>query len=282
MVTNMAYTDFLTYQYVDNPANLPLDWPAYTKTVVDEGEPVELNWQRLSDEDFALYVTDSDRLSRFEAAQLFYQNSRILKITDLLDDSFVDLPPNKIDFRRHLKDDTVLTKTVIMAENGRPVRSEYRNGTNLIARIKFEFETNAFNLVTRRTEKLCYFDLNGNEGQDYIISDETWDLSQTYYLAKAINERYAARCKIFDEIKAYINAIMLSTYLGQGLTYQNVLTDGYNFWKEYSSDIDAWLHIGASGPFMDRITNDSVFAFLNFEISPNISIRDWIITRVTY
>ena len=42
------------------------------------------------------------------------------------------------------------------------------------------------------------------------------------------------------------------------------------------------LGVGASGPFVDRITNDSVFAFLNFEISPNIPIRDCIITRVTY
>ena len=276
------YIDFLTYQYVYNPANLPGDWPAYTKEVINEADPIDENWQRLEVSLFDAYMSDANRVATYEAALQYYNNSKQLKVTEYVDDRFIDLPPSKIDFRRHLKDGYVLNKTILMAENGRPVHALYKYENIEVAKIKFEFETSGFNLVTRRTEKLCYFDLNGNESQDYIISDETWDLSQTYYLVKAINERYAARCKIFDEIKAYINAIMLSTYLGQGLTYENVLADGYNFWKEYSSDIDAWLHIGASGPFVDRITNDSVFAFLNFEISPNISIRDWIITRVTY
>lgn len=277
-----AYTDFLTYQFVDNPASIPNDWPAYTKTVVDEQDPIDPNWQRLSDDDFHAYITDPERVGRFDAAQLAYENSKILKITELVDEGFIDLPTYKIDFRRHLKDGVILAKTVIMSQNGRPLKSEYKYNGELIADIVFEFETNSFNLVTRRKEKLGYYNKNGDVLNYYTISDESWDLSQTYYLARTINERYAARFKVFDEIKAYINAIMLSTYLGQGLTYENVLTDGYNFWKEYSSDIDAWLHIGASGPFVDRITNDSVFAFLNFEISPNISIRDWIITRVTY
>lgn len=278
----MAYTDFLTYQYVDNPANLPNDWPAYTKTVVDTEEPIEENWQRMTDEDFASYISDVDRVSRFEAAQTFYQNSRILKITSLIDDRFVDLPPNKIDFRRHLKDGIVLTKTVIMADNGRPVRAEYTNGSDVIGRIQFDFSTNDYNLVTRRTEKLGYYNLNGDIVQDYIISDEVWDLTQTYYLAKAVNERHSARSKIFDEVKAYINVIMLQSYLTNGKTYQDVLSDGYNFWKEYSSDIDAWFHIGASGPFITRLAADTQFAFLDLPINANNTIRQWIINRVTY
>lgn len=276
------YIDFLTYQYVDNPANLPSDWPAYTKEVINEEDPIDENWQRLEVSLFDAYMSDANRMAAYEAALQYYNNSKQLKVTEYVDDRFIDLPPNKIDFRRHLKDGYVLNKTILMAANGRPVYALYKYEDAEIAKIKFEFETNGFNLVTRRTEKLCYFDLNGNESQDYIISDETWDLSQTYYLAKALNERYAARCKIFDEIKAYINAVMLNTYLTQNLTYQDVLQDGYSFWKEYSSDIDAWLHIGASSPFTTRIENDTVFGFLNFQIVDNLTIRDWIVQRVTY
>ena len=276
------YIDFLTYQYVDNPANLPSDWPAYTKEVINEEDPIDENWQRLEVSLFDAYMSDANRMAAYEAALQYYNNSKQLKVTEYVDDRFIDLPPNKIDFRRHLKDGYVLNKTILMAANGRPVYALYKYEDAEIAKIKFEFETNGFNLVTRRTEKLCYFDLNGNESQDYTISDETWDLSQTYYLAKALNERYAARCKIFDEIKAYINAVMLNTYLTQNLTYQDVLQDGYSFWKEYSSDIDAWLHIGASSPFTTRIENDTVFGFLNFQIVDNLTIRDWIVQRVTY
>lgn len=276
------YIDFLTYQYVDNPANLPSDWPAYTKEVINEEDPIDENWQRLEVSLFDAYMSDANRMAAYEAALQYYNNSKQLKVTEYVDDRFIDLPPNKIDFRRHLKDGYVLNKTILMAANGRPVYALYKYDNIEVAKIKFEFETNGFNLVTRRTEKLCYFDLNGNESQDYIISDETWDLSQTYYLAKALNERYAARCKIFDEIKAYINAVMLNTYLTQNLTYQDVLQDGYSFWKEYSSDIDAWLHIGASSPFTTRIENDTVFGFLNFQIVDNLTIRDWIVQRVTY
>ena len=276
------YIDFLTYQYVDNPANLPSDWPAYTKEVINEEDPIDENWQRLEVSLFDAYMSDANRMAAYEAALQYYNNSKQLKVTEYVDDRFIDLPPNKIDFRRHLKDGYVLNKTILMAANGRPVYAIYKYEDAEIAKIKFEFETNGFNLVTRRTEKLCYFDLNGNESQDYTISDETWDLSQTYYLAKAINERYAARCKIFDGIKAYIDAVMLNTYLTQNLTYQDVLQDGYSFWKEYSSDIDAWLHIGASSPFTTRIENDTVFEFLNFQIVDNLTIRDWIVQRVTY
>lgn len=276
------YIDFLTYQYVDNPANLPGDWPAYTKEVINEEDPIDENWQRLEASLFDAYMSDANRIAAYEAALQYYNNSKQLKVTEYVDDRFMDLPSNKIDFRRHLKDGYVLNKTILMAANGRPVHALYKYENIEVAKIKFEFETNGFNLVTRRTEKLCYFDLNGNEGQDYIISDELWDLSQTYYLAKAVNERYTARCKIFDEIKAYINAIMLNTYLAQNLTYQDVLQDGYSFWKEYSSDIDAWLHIGASSPFTTRIQNDTAFAFLDFEIVANLTIRDWIVQRVTY
>lgn len=277
-----AYTDFLTYEFVDNPANLPSDWPAYTRTVIDVEEPVETNWQRLSDDDFQAYITDIDRVARYDAAVLHYENSKILKIYALVDDRFSDLPPNKIDFRRHLKDGIVLSKAIIMAINGRPVKAEYRNGNDLVAQILFVFETNDFNLVARRIERLGYFNLNGDIPEEYVISDEAWDLSQTYYLAKAVNERFMARGKIFDEVKAYINAIMLQSYLSNGKTYQDVLVDGYSFWKQYSTDIDAWFHIGASGPFVTRILADTEFAFLDLNIDANTTIRQWIVNRVSY
>ena len=101
-------------------------------------------------------------------------------------------------------------------------------------------------------------------------------------MAKAINERYLARSIIFDEVKAYINALMLQEHLSTGKTYQDVLSDGYLFWKAYSSDIDAWFHIGADGPLGTRILNDTEFEFLDMEVTPGITIRSWIINRISY
>ena len=115
------YIDFLTYQYVYNPANLPGDWPAYTKEVINEADPIDENWQRLEVSLFDAYMSDANRVAAYEAAIQYYNNSKQLKVTEYVDDRFIDLPPSKIDFRRHLKDGYVLSKTILMADNGRPV-----------------------------------------------------------------------------------------------------------------------------------------------------------------
>ena len=135
------YIDFLTYQYVYNPANLPGDWPAYTKEVINEADPIDENWQRLETSLFDAYMSDANRIATYEAALQYYNNSKQLKVTEYVDDRFIDLPPNKIDFRRHLKDGYVLNKTILMAANGRPVYALYKYEDAEIAKIKFEFET---------------------------------------------------------------------------------------------------------------------------------------------
>ena len=72
------YIDFLTYQYVYNPANLPGDWPAYTKEVINETDPIDENWQRLEVSLFDAYMSDTNRVATYEAALQYYNNSKQL------------------------------------------------------------------------------------------------------------------------------------------------------------------------------------------------------------
>ena len=80
-----------------------------------------------------------------------------LRIYDLVDDAFMSYLPYKIDFRKMLKPDIHIQKDVIMHENGRPDYAIYTYNNENIAKIRFEFELNSLQLMTRRKEILIYF-----------------------------------------------------------------------------------------------------------------------------
>jgi hypothetical protein len=102
----MTLIDILTYSNVptgENPANLPLDWPYQTKYIYEDTQPISEGWIRLTEQDYNNYITDEDRVARYTSALEYFNNSRQLRIESVVDDNFLTLPPEKIDFRRHLK-----------------------------------------------------------------------------------------------------------------------------------------------------------------------------------
>ncbi len=273
--------DILLYQYTENPQNLPDDWPAEVRGSV-ESDPLDPNWIRMTDENYLSYISDSIRVAALNARLVEIEQENTLKISSIVDSRFAELPTSKIDFRRHLQDGVYLNKRVTMSKNGRPVDCIYHyNGTDY-AKVRFEFTTNSFNLLTNKKTYLGYHNALGTITQEYLLTDESNNLSELYGLQKAVTERYKARQYIFDEIKSFVNAVILQVYTATGRTYQEVLTDGSVFWKEYSSTIDSWCHIGDSQIIINKITADATTAFLDIEFTPGVTLRAWIIDRLTY
>lgn len=282
----MIYIDILTYEFADagtNIANLPLDWPYQSKYIYDGATPVDQNWQRFTEQAYQNYVEDVDRLSRYNTALDYYNNSRQLRITNLIDDSFANLPTDKVDFRRHLKNGVYLNKIVEMLKNGRPSYCTYEyNGVNY-ARIRFEFNVNPFNLVYNKKTYLGFYNMNDHILEEYVLTNEATDLNSIYGLQKAVNERFSARSYIFDEIKSYVNAVLLQVYSAQNKTYEEILTEGGNFWRDYDNEISSWCHIGGMSVLVNKLNQDTTHSFLNFPSGfPNMTVKDWIIDRITY
>lgn len=273
--------DVLLYQYTTNPQNLPGDWPAEVRGS-GVNDPLEADWIRMTDEDYNIYINDPVRVNAYNTRLVEIEQENTLLITQIVDSRFYDLPPSKIDFRRHLQDGVYLDKSVTMAKNGRPNSCIYSyNGTNY-AKIRFEFTTNSYNLLINKKTYLGYYNILGTITTEYLLTDETNDVSTIYGLQKAVSERYRAREYIFDEIKSFVNAVVLQAYLTIGKTYTEVLADGAAFWREYSTTIDSWCHIGDSAIIIDKLTADIDTGFLDIECAPGISLRAWIIDRLTY
>ena len=282
----MIYIDILTYNFVsptENIASLPQDWPYQIKYVYGNDTPVEDNWVRYTESEYNDYITDADRLSRYDAAITYYNNSQTLHITDIIDDAFINLPKDKIDFRRHLKNGIYLNKVVTMLKNGRPSYCIYEYQGTSYARIRFEFLTNAFNLVSNKKTWLGFYNLNGDIITEYLLTNELIDLNSLYGLQKAVEERFQARSYIFDEIKSYVNAVILQVYMSQGKTYEEVLVDGGNFWRDYNDEISSWCHIGGITIISDKLNSEIKYPFLDLPSGyPNMTLRQWIIDRITY
>ena len=244
---------------------------------------IEDNWVRLTEQGYEDYITDVDRVARYNTALAYSTNSITLRISSIIDDSFSTLPIDKIDFRRHLKEGIYLNKVVVMLKNGRPSYCTYEYDGTTYVRIRFEFTHNSFNLVTNKKAWLGFYNTNGDILHEYILTDETTDLSTLYGLQKSVNERYQARSYIFDEIKSYVNAVILQAYTQQGKSYEEVLVAGGNFWKDYSTEISSWCHIGGTSIISDKISTETKYEFLDLPSGySDMTLREWIINRITY
>lgn len=170
-----------------------------------------------------------------------------------------------------------------MLKNGRPSYCIYEYEGISYARIRFEFLTNAFNLVSNKKTWLGFYNLNGDIITEYLLTNEIIDLNSLYGLQKAVEERFQARSYIFDEIKSYINAVILQVYMSQGKTYEEVLVDGGNFWRDYNDEISSWCQIGGITIISDKLNSEIKYPFLDLPSGyPNMTLRQWTIDRITY
>lgn len=266
------------------PAGVPSEW---VWVVVDIPEAQRSSFESggftvLSTEDFNAYK--AARQESFDLwANTYDQNktAQALRVTPLIDDEFISFPPSKIDFRRHLKENIYLQKNVIMLPNGRPQKAIYSYDGGLVAEIEFTFEVNAFNFMTRRIEKLAYYKQNDTKTDQWLVADDIYDPANPYHLREMMKERSEARSMIFEEIKAFLNGVFATYYVPQGKTYAEILVIAGNLWNKFSTDIDSWINVG-SPKFSQNITIDEDFPVLDFEISAGVTLRAWILNKVSY
>lgn len=222
-----------------------------------------------------------------DEAPLLINPKEGLRIYDfeLVHPDFRDLHPSKLDFTKHLAEGITLRKDVEMAKNGRPIKATYTYNDILVAEIQFIFVTDAMNFLTRRTEKLGYYDSNNSVPTLYVISDWIRNSSSQYDSTYVMKERKDARISIFDEVRSKLNLWIYMYYSPQGKTYAEILNIGGDFWTSFSSEIDSWINTGGKGALQNKLMDSNIttnYPFLVSEVSPGVSVRDYIIDRITY
>lgn len=278
---------FKTYKDCPNnikPASIPEVW-VWTQIEIPDNQKEafeQSGFTVLLFEDFNQYKAEHQQ-AYDQWANLFDTNrtGQELRVMDYVQDQFLNLPPSKIDFRRHLKENIYLQKNVLMLPNGRPQKALYSYNNELIAEIEFVFEVSSFNFMTRRTEKLSYYKRNNTVTEHWVLADDIYLESNPYHLREMMKERSEARSMIFEEVKAFLNGVLAQFYLPQGWTYLQILGVAGDFWNAYSNDIDAWINVG-SPRFATNLNAETNFSFLDVTVAENTTVRQYILAKTSY
>lgn len=266
------------------PASIPLEWPWFVADIPDQVEAdfAANGFTVLSYNEFEMYKAERQQaFDDWANAYDLNKTGQELRVIDIVDEQFVQSHPSKIDFRKHLKPNIYLQKNVIMLPNGRPQKALYSYNNELIAEIAFEFETNVFNFMIRRIERLAYYKRNGDLSEQWVIADDVFDQNNLYHLREMMKERSEARALIIEEVKAFLNGVLAQFYVPQGKTYSEILEIAGNFWDAYGGKIDSWINVGAP-QFRTDLTADVAFDFLDFEFTPGVMVRQYILNKTQY
>lgn len=266
------------------PASIPLDWPWFVADIPDQAEDdfAANGFMVISYAAFDQYKAER-QLAFDNWANAYDQNKtdQELRVIDIVDEQFAQWAPSKIDFRKHLKPNIYLQKNVIMLPNGRPQKALYSYNGELIAEIEFTFQTNAFNFMIRRIERLAYYKRSGGLSDQWVIADDMYDQNNPYHLREMMKERSGARALIIEEVKAFLNGVLAQFYLPQGKTYPEILEVAGTFWDKYSTPIDSWINVGAP-QFHQTLTAETEFTFLDFEVATGVTVRAYVLNKTSY
>lgn len=207
--------------------------------------------------------------------------AKTLRVMSLVHPNFGIDHPSKIDFRRHLKPEVTLNKKPYYLANGREDKTIYTHQGVPIAVIAIEYETNLMNFITRRKKKLGYYNNAGEIEEYFLLEDQVYDLNDPVFQAEAVRERTDGRGFIMDQIRGFINGILAQKYIPMGKTYQEILDIAGQFWQEYSVDIDDWIKTGSSN-LKNKITTDTQFDFLEYAFQGPLTVRTYIISKLSY
>lgn len=275
-------------KYSQNPHNETnmSNYPWVSTKIKDEEEAhyLENNWIVVSEDEYLSYM------SSFSYENVQYNiglNNKTLKIFDLVHNNFRFNDPSKIDFTMHLKTGVLLKKENIMSKNGRPLISKYYHPTSgdIVAEIKFVFIDNEYRFMIERQEWLGYYNNEGDVPEYYLIHKRTYDFTKIDQATESIVERVTARNNIIQGLKIVVNNFLIQYHMAQGLTFTNavhqaILTGGALF-NAYRLDIYNFVEI-ASESFKTNLAVDTQFSWLNGEVAPGVTVKAYIIDRVTY
>ena len=278
-------------QAPQKPEGMPGNWPCVQIGIEPREREAYLKTGHhiVTEDEFKAYLEEHQ--AEFD---LWFENHgspthpNRLKVYDLVKDEFKFYHPSKIDFRRHLKPEVNLQKTVEMLKNGRPKRAEYWFNSSKICEIRFDFEVDQLNFMTRRTEMLGYVNQSNEITKHYAIHDQVYDRFDTHHARERIRERVEGRSLILDEIKSKLEIYLFQYFTELGKPYSEILDLAGNFWASYASGVSAWLNTGTT-QFKEAVLADETFEFLDLIIPPELTgapesmkIRDYIDWRLTY
>lgn len=201
-----------------------------------------------------------------------------LRIKDLLLNEYKTLHNSKIDFRKHLEQNTQLKNKDVTMSNGRPVEAIYTlNGVN-IARIRFEFEFDSIGFISRRKEILGYYNTNDEILEEYVISDEEYGNTE-YQLGKKFDESVKTRENVFKNIMTTVNMVLINHYVPLGDTIAQAQKRGSDMYTTYNKEINSWIQTG-DGDLNQLIGSDTVYSWLELEVSTGVTIRQLITSKI--
>jgi hypothetical protein len=263
-------------------AYIPLDWPMYLKPLKgDEYPPAGI--ARLSlDELNELRNKLWPEYEELQKNKQVFLSTRKLRVMDLVAFDFKTWHPSKIDFTKHLQTNIVLEKReVAMAKNGRPVSSTYYYGDTKIADISFVFESDYLGFMTRRIESLGYYTVDDQIHDWYVLWDEKFSRAVTYQHQKRLQERVEGRRWIVNsfmaDIDAYTTGLIESnpSMAGSaGAAINQLLVD-------YVPQMETFINSGGTY-FRETIRNDTTHGFLSMPLAPGVTVRSYIIDKLTY
>ena len=204
------------------------------------------------------------------------------KIYDILEDYFKDRPLNMIDFKRHLKSDVALNKLITKAHGGRPDKSEYYNGNELIAVIRFEFSVNSSNLVTERKEWLRYITKTEEDGPEILIKRKVYDHTNLVDGELAMKEREMARKSVIQSLKTFLGGVLMQALQ---IPMSQVLMIIHPFVDEFKPGMDGFVEYGY-GDFKDALLaldlSTTDYTWLSIPIdATGTTVRDYMVYQVS-
>lgn len=275
-------------KYSQNPQNDTgmSNYPWVSAEIEDdeEGHYLESNWAVMSRDAYNEYMS---RHSNEIVTYNTHLNNTQLRIFDLVHNDFRFNDPSKIDFTIHLKNGVLLKKETEMIKNGRPLIARYYHPTtnDMVAEIKFVFIDNAYKFMAQREEWLGYYNHAGIITEYYLIHKRTYDFTKLDQATESMQERVTARNTIIQGLKIVINSFLVQYHVAQGNSVSTsaakAIVTGGTFFNNYRNNISDFIEV-ASGSFKTNVLADTTFPWLDNPIAPGVSVRAYIVDRITY
>lgn len=261
---------------------VPLGWPMYL-TALKAGEYPAPGISRMTLDDLNILKNNlSHEYDELQASKQVFLATKKLRVMDLVAFEYRSNSPAKIDFTQHLKSGVNLEKRdVVMTKSGRPTLVRYYYQDVKIAELTFDFEVDGLNFMTRKIIRLGYFSIDDQVHDKYIIEDRKYNGTIAYQHQQQLEERTIGRQYIIDSLRADIDR-MLTTAISQNPTASGVLSAMINsFWVEYNPHLSAFINAG--GTYLrSKFATDKTYPFLNSPVAPGITVRMYIMDKLTY
>lgn len=275
-------------KHSQNPDNdtLMINLPWVSTEIDDDQEAhyLEKNWAVLTKTKYEEYLSKYSYESTDHNIKI---NNEKLRIFDLVHHNFRFNEPSKIDFTLHLQTGVLLKKEIEMLKNGRPkIARYYHPDTNdIVAEIKFIFVDNAYKFMISREEWLGYYNKEGNVPNYYMIHKRYYNFNNISQATESMNERVSARNNIIQEIKMVINNSIATWHIRNGSSPTTAagmaIITGKDFLNSYRFDVTDFVEV-ASNSFKLKVSSDTMYSFLDYEVTQGFTIRNYITDRLTY